>query len=216
MNGGMENPGSQAFFAALIDGRLKLGQTITQDELCQVLGLTLSRVRELTVLLEAEGLIQVKKRVGLTIFYPDVRFVGNTFQYREILECEGLRRFADTVTAEWTNRMLSEHRDIIEFVKLNPDPLIYAGPVTALESDFHGSFIEAFANDQISINYARNSQKMYLLRLLNPDAVGPTNTIKSMQEHIEVVDALSRRDAGAAVEALQRHMKNVLHRILTH
>jgi DNA-binding GntR family transcriptional regulator len=216
MNGGIENPGSLAFFAALIDGRLKLGQTITQDELCQVLGLTLSRMREVTVLLEAEGLIQVKKRVGLTIFYPDVRFVGSTFQYREILECEGLRRFAEMVTEDWTDRMLAEHQDVIELVKRHPDPQFFAGPVGALETRFHESFINAFANDQISINYRRNSQKMYLLRLLNPDAVGPSNTIKSMLEHVEVVEALTRRDAAAAVEALQRHFKNVLHRILTH
>ena len=34
LNGGIDNPGYHAFFEALIEGRLKLGQTLTQEELC--------------------------------------------------------------------------------------------------------------------------------------------------------------------------------------
>ena len=68
MKGEIDNAGYIAFFDALIEGRLKLGQTLTQDELCRVLGLSLSPMRETTTLLEAEGLITVRKKVGITIF----------------------------------------------------------------------------------------------------------------------------------------------------
>ena len=64
MRGEIENAGYAAFFDALIDGRLKLGQTLTQDELCKVLGLSLSPMRETTTLLEAEGLITFRRKVG--------------------------------------------------------------------------------------------------------------------------------------------------------
>ncbi len=39
-------------------------------------------MRETTTLLAAEGLIKVRRKVGITIFYPDMKFVGNTFQLR--------------------------------------------------------------------------------------------------------------------------------------
>ena len=215
MRGEIDNAGYIAFFDALIEGRLKLGQTLTQGELCDVLGISLSPMRETTTLLEAEGLITVRRKLGITIFYPDVKFVGNCFQFRGLLEREGLRKFARTVSSDWIEAMRAEHLAIIDYVREVSDMAVYRAPVKQLERRFHDSFVDAFENDQISVNYARLSQKMFLLRLHNPVAVGPGNTVTSMQEHLEIVDALGRGDAEGAVEALDRHLKGVLHRVLT-
>lgn len=215
MRGGIENAGYVAFFDALVEGRLRLGQTLTQDELGHVLGLSLSPMRETTTLLEAEGLITVKRKVGITIFYPDVKFVGNCFQFRGLLEREGLRKFAGSVTPQWIGRMRQDHADIIAFVKQVNDQERYRVPVKALERRFHETFIAAFENDQITFNYARLSQKMYLIRLHNLQAVGPSHTVTSMEEHLAIVDALDTGDVDGAVEGLDRHLQGVLHRVLT-
>jgi len=215
MRGEIENAGYVAFFDALIDGRLKLGQTITQEDLCQVLGISLSPMRETTTLLEAEGLITVRRKVGITIFYPDVKFVGNCFQFRGLLEREGLRKFARTVTPKWLEMAREDHRLIIDFVREVNDVEHYRLPVKQLERRFHDTFIDAFENDQIRVNYARLSQKMYLLRLHNPNAVGPANTVTSMEEHLDIIESLARGDVEAAVEGLDRHLQGVLHRVLT-
>ena len=172
-------------------------------------------MRETTTLLEAEGLITVRRKLGITIFYPDVRFVGNCFQFRGLLEREGLRKFARTVSPDWIEAMRAEHVAMIDFVREVNDMSVYRAPVKQLERRFHDSFVDAFENDQISVNYARLSQKMFLLRLHNPVAVGPGNTVTSMQEHLEILDALGRGDTEGAVEALDRHLKGVLHRVLT-
>lgn len=214
MDGGITHPGFIGFMNALIEGRLKLGQTVTQEELCDVLGISLSPLREAVTLLEAEGLVQVRRRLGVVIFYPDVKFVGGTFQFRELLESEGLRRFAKTVSRELVATLKSRHEDIIQFVHQHPDTQTFVQPVKLLEQEFHGGFIAAFDNAQITTNYLRLSQKMYLLRLINPEAVNPSNTVKSMEEHLVVLDALEARDAEAAVDALQKHLKGVLHRLI--
>jgi len=211
---GIENPGYFAFFDALIEGRLQLGQTITQENLCAVLGVSLSPLREITTLLQAEGLIDVRRKVGITIFYPDVRFVGNTFQLRGLLEREGLRKFSRTVTAPWIEKTRTDHHAIIDYVRTVNDQRIYRVPIKALEAQFHESFINAYANDQINVIYARLIQKMYLIRLHNLEAVNTTNTVQAMQEHLAIVDALEQGDEDAAVEALERHFKGVLHRTL--
>lgn len=216
MGGRIENSGYAAFFTALLDGRLKLGQVVTQEQLCNVLGMSLSPLREVTTLLEAEGLIQIRRRLGIAIFYPDVKFVGNTFQFRELLECEGLRKFALVAGEGWVERMERGHREIIALVEKTPENCIFVQPVRNIEREFHFSFVRAFDNEQILLNYERLFEKMYLLRLLNPEAVGQGNTLLSMREHLEVIEAIRRRDANGAVDALKRHMRNVLHRILTH
>lgn len=216
MDGGINNPGFVAFIDALLDGRLKLGQTLKQDELCDILKISLSPLREAMTLLEAEGLVQVRKRMGVAIFYPDVKFVGGTFQFRELLESEGLRKFSDMVTDDWIKSTIDAHREIMDYVRKVNDQRIFAKPVKEVEQAFHGSFIAAFDNEQITANYQRLLQKMYLLRLTNLDAVNAANTIKSMEEHLEIVEALKRRDAAAAIEALKRHIQGVIHRTLTH
>jgi DNA-binding GntR family transcriptional regulator len=212
---GIENPGYLAFVEALLNGRLKLGQTLKQEELCDILGMSLSPIRETTTLLEAEGLITVRRRIGLTIFYPDVKFVGNTFQLRGILEREGLAKFARSVGKSWLSKARADHEAIIEFVERVGDPVAYREPMRQLEWAFHNSFIAAFENQQIAVIYERLHQKMFLLRLVNLDSVGPANTVKSMREHLRVIEALDRRDGEAALEALDQHLKGVLHRTLT-
>lgn len=215
MNGRIDNPGYHAFFEALIEGRLKLGQTLKQEELGQILGLSLSPMRETTTLLEAEGLIKVRRKVGITIFYPDMKFVGNTFQFRGLLEKEGLRKFAKGVSREWYIRMRDQHQRIIDFVRQVNDLYVYRVPVKNLEREFHESFITAYANDQVSMIYARLQQKMYLIRLHNLDAVGPANTIQSMREHLDIIDALEAGEVDLAIDGLERHLQGVLHRVLT-
>lgn len=215
MSEGIDNPGYLAFVDALLDGRLKLGQTLKQEELCDVLGMSLSPMRETTTLLEAEGLISVRKRIGITIFYPDVKFVGNTFQFRGILEREGISKFVRSVDIGWVHKSRDEHEAIIDYVRKVNDPLAYREPVKLLERDFHGSFIGAFENYQISMIYQRLAQKMFLIRLINMEAVGPANTIRSMSEHLAIIDALEQRDADGALEALDQHLQGSLHRTLT-
>ncbi len=214
MRGDIDNAGYTAFFDALLERRLKLGQTLKQEELGRILGQSLSPMRETTTLLEAEGLISVRRRVGITIFYPDVRFVRETFQLRGLLEREGLRRFARRLPAGWIGEMRTAHEEIIAYVEGVHDEQTYRGPVRALEFEFHGSFIGAYDNEEISAIYARLQRKMYLLRLLNAESVGTANTVQAMREHLAIIDALEQKNADLAVDGLDRHMRGVIHRTL--
>ena len=215
MSGGIDHPGYLAFIEALVTGRLRLGQTLKQEELCVILGISLSPMREATTLLEAEGLITVRRRIGITIFYPDVKFVGNTFQFRGLLEREGLTKFARSVDTAWLKQVRDDHLAMIDHLRTADDPAAYREPMRRLEHDFHGSFIAALENHQIDTIYQRLTQKMFLIRLINMEAVGPDKSILSMREHLAILDALDRRDAEAASAALDQHLRGVLHRVLT-
>jgi len=208
------NAGYEAFFDALLERRLVLGQTLTQDELCAVLGVSLSPMREAITLLESEGLLSVRRRIGITIFYPDVKLVRDTFQLRGFLEREGLRRFTRLAPEGWVKRSRKAHKDIIAFVEKVDDEHEYRQPVKALEAEFHGAFVGAFDNAEVALIYARLQRKMYLLRLLNEEAVGTASTVQAMREHLAIVDAVDRRQPDEAVDALDRHLKGVLHRTL--
>lgn len=208
------DPGYWRFYAALLDGRLRLGQTITQDALCQVLGLSLSPLRETMTILAAEGLIEVRKRVGVTIVYPDVAFVRTHFQFRGLIEREGLRKLAETVTPAWLDRMEAENAAMIAEVAAAAAPADYERPMRHLEQRLHGGFVAAFENPYITDVHSRLFRKLYLLRLLHPAGVSQRSTIHALEEHLEILRHLRARNSVTAAEALDRHLSGVFHRTL--
>ncbi|MBK8083488.1 MAG: FCD domain-containing protein [Devosia sp.] len=145
-------------------------------------------------------MIKVRRKVGITIFYPDMKFVGNTSQLRGLLEKEGAAQVRQLgvhgLDPAHAGGTLPDHL----LVQANPAMSDYRLPVKQLESEFHESFISAFGNEQVDTIYARLAQKMYVIRLHNLEAVGPANTVQSMREHLAVVGALEAGDVEAAVD----------------
>jgi len=138
-----------AFCSALVDGRLNLGQTLKQVELCKVLGVSMTPLREGLTILQAEGLVRTKKRLGIEIFYPDVKFVSDSFQFRELLEVEGVRRLAASTPKGWAEAMRAEHLNVIEVVKELKEPSKFTDIVLDLEHKFHEDIVKTFQNHQI-------------------------------------------------------------------
>jgi DNA-binding GntR family transcriptional regulator len=206
------NAGCAAFFDALLDGRLSLGQTLTLDELCTVLGMSLSPVREAVTLLEAEGMITVRRRIGVTIFYPDVAFVRGIFQFRGMIEREAIRKISKDTDLSWLDGLAARHRRVIANVASASSWREYEHPVLQLERELHYGIVATFDNPLISETHAHLLRRMYLLRILNWDAVGPIRTRQSLEEHLEIIDSLD--DPERAVAALDRHLQGVLHRLI--
>ena len=208
------DPGYWRFFTALLGGRLNLGQTLTQDHLCDVLGMSLSPLRETMTLLSAEGLIEIRKRVGVTVFYPDVAFVRTHFQFRGMIEREALRKFAGNVTEQWLDLMETAHREAMSEVATSHRSSDYEQMMRLLEQNLHGRFVAAFDNPYITDVHGKLFRKLYLLRLLYPVGANKKSTIRSLEEHLEILAHLRRRDGDAAAACLEQHLSGVFHRTL--
>ena len=214
MSSGIQHPGYLAFIRALLDGRLRLGETVTQEKLCSILGMSISPLREAMTLLSADGLITMRRRLGVEIIDPDVRFVGNTFQFRELIEVSSLKKFVGNVPKDWVDDMNERHVSLIRDVRSGAEHGVFEERIKALEYAFHGSFVAALANEQITMSYERLMQRMYLLRLLNPISVGPENTVNAMNEHLRIIESIAAVDRAGAVAGLRTHFSNVLRRTL--
>ena len=55
---------------------------------------------------------------------------------------------------------------------------------------------------------------MFLFRLIRRTAVNVENTIRAMQEHLVLIDAIAAGDGTAARRALEAHVRGVLHRVM--
>ncbi len=210
----LDHPDCERFLKALNDGVLELGQTLTQQDLADALGLSLSPAREMIALLEAEGLVSVRRRIGVVIFAPDVKYVGAMFQVREMLEVEGLARFVAVPRQDWCAAMRTAHAALIEKIRPATDPKSFEEEVRTLELAFHGSFVDAYRNPVVAEIYRNIHKKMFLFRLIRRTAVNVENTIKAMEEHLALIDAIAAGDGAAARRALETHVRGVLHRVV--
>jgi DNA-binding GntR family transcriptional regulator len=199
-----------SFTQHLLSRDIRPGQFISQRELVELTGLPLGAIRELIPRLEAEGLITTVPQRGMQVAYVDLDLIRNAFQFRLILEREAVRAFAISASDAEIAALIRAHETIIARAR--------AGDTATLVSDasetdrlLHETLIDHLGNAIISQAYRVNWLKIRLIRQ-NETRLFEELVIPVMEDHLAVLDALRRRDADGAVEAMTRHIGNARHR----
>lgn len=202
------------FQQALLQGRLRPGQLVSQKELISLLDMSIGALRELLPRLEAEGLIHVMPQRGIQITAIDLPMIRDAFQMRIALEREAVlaavRSMADEVIAE-QERL---HRDILDRLRAEPaPPAAFFDEGQDVDSAFHDLLITGTGNDLIINAYNVNTIRIRLIKL---DRIRLTKlTLPSaFADHLAVIDALKARDPAAAVAAIEAHVRNARDRAL--
>ncbi len=211
-NGSRGNEGYAAFRAALLDGRLAPGATLTQDELCAVLGMTLSPLRETLTLLQADGLVTVRHRAGIAVLNPDVAFIRRNFQFRTMIEREALPRFCDVVDEDWLKETIDAHQDALAGVSARESAPALEQRLRALDWTFHSAIVAVLRNSMISETHYLLQENLKLARVLNQDMAAPSKVAEALGEHCVILDRLVKRDANGALDALEAHFRAAIHR----
>ena len=156
--------GYRRFREALQSGKLEAGMVVTQNELCDLLGLSLSPLRETLVLLEEFGLVEIKPRTGIRIVYPEVAFIRENYQFRIMIETYALRTFGETVTPEWLANMQARHEECRK--ELNgsvsfEEALRHMG---ILDRKLHRDIVEALDSRKVLDKAFRQARKLSMAK----------------------------------------------------
>ncbi len=207
-----DNEGYRRFRAAMQEGTLSPGMVVTQNELCELLGLSLSPLRETLVLLEEFGLVEIKPRTGIRIIYPEVAFIRENYQFRIMIEVFALRSFGDTVIEEWLANMRVSHEDCRR-------SLTDGGPFEdeqirflALDNRMHREIVEALGNRAILDTHQRLQDNIRMAQQVHRRPGFRGALLQTIEEHLKVIECLERRDVEGAVEALEAHFRASTHR----
>ena len=148
--------------------------------------------------LEGEGLVTRRGRVLM------VKHVSMN-EYLEVLH---LRRIIETEAAALACAHLAEDR--LSAIRASVEAMQDPGTVTpeqhwALDDEIHLSIAEASGNGQLArlVIDLRRKTRLFDLRRV-PSRFGPGRL-----EHLAIIDALLRRDAEGAREAMRVHLENV-------
>lgn len=198
----------ERFQEALLQGRLRPGQLVSQKELISLLDMSIGALRELLPRLEAEGLLTVLPQRGIQITAIDLPMIRDAFQMRIALEREAVlaavRKMPDDILAEQEAR----HRDALDQLRQDGDrspDFFDAGQ--AVDSAFHDLLIGSTGNELMIHTYNVNSIRIRLIKL---DRIRLTRlTLPSaFADHLAVIGALKARDPAAAVSAMETHIRN--------
>ena len=85
---------------AIIDGRLKPGQRLKEEDLARQLGISRTPVREALLMLQVEGLIVTTPNRGATVRVHTPDDLGDLYALRALLEGHAARRAGQLITEE--------------------------------------------------------------------------------------------------------------------
>jgi DNA-binding GntR family transcriptional regulator len=199
--------GYRRFRQAMQEGRLQPGMVITQNELCAILGISLTPLRETLVLLEEFGLVEVKPRAGIQIVYPEVAFIRENYQFRSVIELHAIRAFLPRAGRQWLADMRARHETLREVASDKTVAADLNATFIALDSDMHVSFVGALENRAISAAYARIMDNINLARQVHERTELRTRVLDSLREHLAILDSIETGDAEGAVTNLELHFR---------
>ena len=202
----------QAILRGLFDRTIPVGVDLSQAELIRLLGITAQPLRDALRTLETEGLVTIHARSGIRFVRADLELSRSTYQFRSLIERAGARALAETGDAAEIRALAEGHRTLLTALEggaWGPDE---KASLARLEDGLHSALISALRNPLIETTARRLKNYVTLVRLdwltTRPLA------IRTVREHLEIIDACVDRDADAAEAALINHFQLALQRLI--
>lgn len=199
-------------------GRLKPGDQLPgQRELCKLLGIGRSSLREAYRTLQALGVLESVPGKGTFVRAPSLAHFGSSLSLwlsehqDQVLEILEVRSAIESKTIELAALRASEaHISALEACLADMTVAVNSGSsaeLASLDAQFHELIGQAAQND-------------LLLKLSDSlaDVILPSRTaifelagrpLRSLEEHQRMLRAIKRHQAGAAVDAMIEHLKGV-------
>jgi DNA-binding GntR family transcriptional regulator len=186
---------------AIIDGRLKLGDHLSEIRLSQMLGISKTPVREALQQLRREGLVKIDPQRGTSIFSIEDAEVDQILDFRSLLEVAGATKIFSSDRAAACRRM----RAVVTAMS----KALARGDVQSyrrLDADFHFVLIEESGNHYIINAYGLVAAKIGALRSRAHDDKNVVDS--SLVVHSRLLELLETGDAKAFCVLLERHIRN--------
>jgi DNA-binding GntR family transcriptional regulator len=186
---------------AIIEGRLKLGDQLSEVRLSKMLGTSKTPVREALMQLRREGLVQIDPQRGTSIFRIEDAEIDQIAGLRRLLETEAAR----LIFARGRDKAVRDMRKVIEAM----ERAIARGDFQAyrrLDADFHMVLIEGAGNPYLVAAYNLISAKIGALRSRAHD---DTHVVeRSLETHRRLHRLLEAGEERQFYDLLAFHIDN--------
>lgn len=185
--------------AAIVGGDLDLGSHLSEARIAKDLNVSRTPVREAINRLEMEGLLTIEPQRGTFVFSLEQDELAKLCDARVCLESAALSAAIDLRPDELA-ASLADCTDSMTRAREAGEDSAYL----ALDAEFHQAFFDAADNRFLTEAYQVIAPKMSALR--NRLGRHPDHMAKSYAEHLAILAAVQKRDAGTALKILSMHI----------
>ncbi len=196
----------------LFNRKLPAGSFVSQTELVELTGVPVGPLRDALRVLEAEGVLKIHPRTGIQFVKPGFELTRSSFQFRGIIESAAVAIFVEIALEAEIAALAQSHANIITEVERDGLTVGLVEQIEALEQALHGTIVASLNNPLVDAAYRRIHNYLRLLRL--DRRITKPLALRTLQEHMAIIEACQRRDPAAAVTALQAHFSAALQRNL--
>lgn len=187
--------------AAIVERRLMPGTKLAEQQIADIFGVSRTVVRQALNQLSRDHLVTLEPARGAFVAQPSVDEARQVFEVRTMLEAALVRRLAERISDAQVAELrahLKAERDAVTRTDVSGR--------TRLLADFHVVLARMLGNDVLAGLLADLLSRSSLIALMYQSSHSAGH---SQQEHVQIVDALDKRDAKAAVRLMEHHLGNV-------
>jgi DNA-binding GntR family transcriptional regulator len=194
---------TDALREAILRGDYVAGQRLVEADLCERFGATRFVVRTALQTLSGQGLVEVRRHQGARVRVVSMEEAIEITEVRRALEGLCAARAAERATAKDRAELRRIAKDMKTAAKAG-EPLQYSD----LNAALHAAIRRISGHDTSSriIEQLRGQMVRHQFHL----ALVPGRPQVSLPQHEEIVTAIVAGDAGAAEDAMRRHIDSVL------
>ncbi len=174
------------------------GSQISENELASEMGLSRTPVREALIELSKVRIVDIQPQKKSTIPLIDYDLVEESRFMRDLLECAVVELDCAMATPADLDRL----EENIRLQRLYLEDF-YSSQLVTLDNQFHGMLFDIAKKSQIFTLIQNISIHFERVRTM---ALSSVKNGKIVQDHIDIVDAIRRRDPKASRALMETHL----------
>ena len=191
----------ESITCAIVERRLMPGTKLAEQKIADIFLVSRTLVRQALNQLSRDRLVTLEPARGAFVAMPSVDEARQVFEVRAMLEAAMARQLCERIT----DRQIAALRDHLRDEAAAIGRTDGSGR-TRLLADFHVVLARLLGNEVLAQLLADLLSRSALIALMYQSSHSAEH---SQQEHVQIVDALERRDAGAAARLMAQHIASV-------
>src|ERR1039458_7475833 len=187
----------------IVEGNLTDGARIPERQLCELLGVSRTPLREALKVLASEGLIDLQPNRGARVRELSAHEVAELFDVMGGLEALAGRLACERITTAQISEIEQLHHQMYGFYLKRDMPDYFR-----CNQLIHEKIVAAARNCALSSAYASLAGRIRRVRYAANLAQKRDRWGEAMREHEAILDSLHRRDGLELSDILFRHLRN--------
>lgn len=189
----------------ILQGKLRAGEKLTEQSICDKYKVSRTPVREALRQLEMEGLIETIPNRGAFVIGFSQQDLADMYELRKAYEVQAVRWAIERITDEEMED-LEETFEFMEFYTQKND----IDKMLNINTGFHQLIYTASHNRMLQ--HVLSSYQIYVKHCRRPVPYPDNYLADVLEEHRAIFKAFQDRDVEAGVSAMEQHMNNSISR----